>query len=565
MNKRATYRESGGQSLSAALPEILSPSAPNEGLAPYAGPWDWQQAAHLLRRTTFGPTRQEIEWALAEGMDNTIAKLFEEIPPADPPVNHNNENDPNVPIGETWVNAPYAIVDLELPSREDSLKGWLVKLYFNTGLNIREKMSFFWHNHFGVNDISDPKYTYSYFNLIQTMALGNFKDLVKQMTIHPQMLRFLNGNQNTKKAPNENFARELLELYTVGKGPQIAPGDYTHYTEEDIFEISKILTGWKNLGFKSRNANDLIESVFIQADHETGLKILSEKFNNTQFESEGELSYDRLVDVIFEHPMAAVYICRKLYRWFVYYEIDEEAEQNVIQPLAQLLRDNDFEIKPVLIALLSSEHFFRFLSYGPMIKTPLDALVSLYRTLRAIPTFDNVTDEYNVYAKLYQDLTRRLGFDFFNPPEVAGWKAWYQEPVFYRTWINTGTVQVLNGLFGRIFGEGYEVEGIQVKADPISILNEMVLPFDPNYVVEYFTDLLLPMPLSGSKEGGSFVDGQYRALKEQLIPGLPDFEWTVEYDDWQSDPENPEKIGLIETKLMNLLRTIARLAEFHLS
>lgn len=564
MNKETTTRVRGGKGIATSFAAPLSPDSPTAALDPYAGAWEWQQAAHLLRRATFGPTRQEIEWALSEGLANTITKLLEDLEAPLPPVNHNNENDPNVPIGETWIEAPYAIEDLEIPAREDSLKGWLVKQFFTSGLNVREKMAFFWHNHFGVNDISDPKYTYSYYALCQSMALGNFRDLVKAMTIHPQMLRFLNGNQNTLRAPNENYARELLELYTVGKGPQIGPGDYTNYTEEDIFEISKILTGWKNLGFKAQNANDLVESVFVAADHEGGLKILSEKFNNAEFQSEGELSYSMLIDTIFLQPAASEYICRKLYRWFVYYKIDEETEQTVIQPLAQMLRDNGFEIKPIIETLLTSEHFFRFVSFGPMIKTPMDALVSMYRPLGALPEFESVTDEFNVYAQLYQDLSRRLTFDFFNPPEVAGWKAWYQEPSFYRTWIDTRTVQVLSGIFSRVL-QGYEVDGIMIKADPMTILEQMVLPFDPNYVVQYFTDLLLPMPLSGTLEGGSFIDGQYYDLKDQLIPGLPDFEWTIEYNDWKADEQDPDKFALIETKLINLLGSITRLAEFHLS
>ncbi len=564
MNKIATTGSLNRRAMSKSFISPLSSSS-GGGLEPYTGEWGWQQASHLLRRATYGPTRQEIELAVSEGLEATIAKLFEELPMPEPPLNHNNETDPNVPVGESWVEAPYAIFDSEIPAREESLRAWTMMQFFKSGTNIREKMTFFWHNHFGVNDVSDPKYTYSYFTLLRQMSLGNFRDLVKQMTIHPQMLRFLNGNQNTKKAPNENYARELLELYTVGKGPQIGPGDYTHYTEDDIFEISKILTGWKNLGFKARGADDIIEAVFIEGDHDTSVKTLSDKFNGAQFQSEGIDSYNALIDVIFQHPNASYYICQKLYRWFVYYKIDAEAEEQVIQPMAQLLEANNFDIKPVVESLLCSAHFFRFLSYGPMIKTPIDSIVSAYRTLEVIPEFENEADEYAVQSRLYRDLVNRLEFDFFNPPEVAGWKAWYQAPVYYRTWINTKSIQSLNGIFSRVLGDGYEVEGFQLKADVMKILSEMVLPFDPNYVVKYFTDLLLPMPLSGNLEAGSYVDGQYQVLKDQLIPGLPDFEWTIEYNDFQADASNPEKIALIETKLMNLLRAITGLAEFHLS
>ncbi|MBK9745017.1 MAG: DUF1800 family protein [Saprospiraceae bacterium] len=110
--------------------------------------------------------------------------------------------------------------------------------------NIREKMTMFWHNHFVTADINDPRYNYIYISLLRKNALGNFKQLTKDITIDPAMLNYLNGRDNTGQAPNENYARELMELFTLWQSPLAGPGDYTTYTEDDIKEMARVLTGW---------------------------------------------------------------------------------------------------------------------------------------------------------------------------------------------------------------------------------------------------------------------------------------------------------------------------------
>ncbi|MCB0636204.1 MAG: DUF1800 family protein, partial [Lewinella sp.] len=247
--------------------EMLPP--PETGLETYTGPWDFAAAAHLLRRATFGPTKDVIDQALELGLDGTITKLFESLPMPAPPVYYDYDDDPNAALGETWIDQPVAVVQGLNFSRRKSLSSWTMELMLEEGISLREKMSLFWHNHFAVNrnGVNDARFFYRYITTIRSQAWGNFRQLVKDMTVDPTMLRFLNGNQNTANAPNENYARELLELFTIGKGPLVGPGDYTNYTEEDVVQMAKVLTGWRDRGHNNANPDIPLESYLTTSRH----------------------------------------------------------------------------------------------------------------------------------------------------------------------------------------------------------------------------------------------------------------------------------------------------------
>ena len=156
------------------------------------------------------------------------------------------------------------------------------------------------------------------------------------------MLLYLNGNENTKEAPNENYARELLELFTIGKGEVAGPGDYTTFTEQDVQSMARVLTGWTinllAIGTK-------LESIFLAPRHDTGSKQLSSRFNDEIIENAGDQEYSNLIDVIFEQDEVSKFICRKIYRYFINHEIDDEIEANIIEPMAQIIRDDNYEVE----------------------------------------------------------------------------------------------------------------------------------------------------------------------------------------------------------------------------
>ncbi|MCC6725724.1 MAG: DUF1800 family protein [Saprospiraceae bacterium] len=354
MERRTTLAKLCGQHKSEKAAATTTTVATVSGLTPYSGAFGFEQAAHLLRRASFGASHQQIKDVANMGLDAAIQQLMT-LPadPPSPPVNYNFAEDTLTPIGTTWVDKYYnpTITGLRA-SRDLSLKAWTLNLIRTEGISIREKMVLFWHNHFPTADIFDSRISYNYSKLLRGFALGNFRDLTKAMAIEPAMLRYLNGEDNTANAPNENFAREILELFTIGKGPLVSPSDYTNYTEQDVVEMAKVFSGWRirvvNIDPNNPNTLQRVESFFTPSRHNQTTKQLSTRFNDVQIPNMGDQEYAHLIDIIFSKTECAKFICRKLYRWFVYYEIPQQVEDDVIAPMAQIMVDNDYEVRPVL-------------------------------------------------------------------------------------------------------------------------------------------------------------------------------------------------------------------------
>jgi uncharacterized protein (DUF1800 family) len=283
-----------------------------------------------------------------------------------------------------------------LRSRSKSLYSWTVLQMHYSGLNIKEKMALFWHNHFVVGDSVIPHREYVYYSLLRNLAIGNFKEITKQITVDTNMLIYLSGGENTNVAPNENYSRELLELFTIGKGQLVAPGDYTNYTEQDVVQMAKVLTGWT---VPQLSATNPLTAQFSAARHSTGSKQLSARFNNATIAENGAQEYKDLIEVIFQKEECARFIMRKLYRWFVNSEISNDVEINVIRPLATILKNGNYDIVPALKILLKSEHFFQ--STACMLKSPIDLMMSVTRGLGINPPQGNVEKEYDHAYHIY--------------------------------------------------------------------------------------------------------------------------------------------------------------------
>ena len=532
----------------------VSTLPPDSGFEPYIGEWGIEQAAHLLRRTTFGATYAEIKAAVTNGLDTTIATLLEEKPLPSPPLNYNQNDDPNVSIGEPWIDAIYT-AQSQQGSRRRSLNAWTMGQMLNDGISIREKMVLFWHNHFvtQMSVVQDAKYLYLYSTTLRENAIGNFKNLVKAITIDPAMLRYLNGNQNSKFAPNENYARELLELFTIGKGELAGPGDYTTFTEDDVVEIAKVLTGWRDLGYFTQEEGVTVGAVFLPFRHDTTTKQLSHRFNNITISDAGDQEYSNLIDIIFQQDEVARFICRKLYRWFVYYEIDDTVESEIIEPMAQLLIINGYNITPVLEGLLKSAHFYDLDHQGCMIKNPLDFIISIFRQFE-IPVSEQLFPQYQTWFTISR-FSPQLQMEYYEPPNVAGWKAFYQAPAFYQIWLNSVTLPIRMDFTTRIVMQGYQIAGQTLIIDALDFLSKIDDPADVNNVINEFVQILLPRAVT---------ENQHAFLKEVLIPGLPDYEWTAEYTDYINDPGNEPLANSVRTKVRNLFTTILTMSEYYL-
>lgn len=525
------------------------------GITPYSGTFGTAEVLHLLRRTLPGVSKADLDFFKTKTMSDAVDYLLT-LPanPPPPPVNTYSYNsalaDPNVPIGETWVNAPINGT-LEF-ARRQSLKAWWMGLYLAPDRNIREKMTLFWHHHFAteMNTVQDSRYLYKHNALLRANCLGNFKDFVKAITIDPAMLVYLNGEDNTKTAPDENYGRELQELFTVGK--DLA----SHYTEDDVKSAARVLTGW-------RNNRTGINSYFDLNRHDTTLKQFSGFYSNTVINGRNTANagldeLNDLLNMIFNHAEVARYICRKLYRYFVYYVIDESVETNVIEPLAAVFRDSGYNIKTTMSTVLKSEHFFDALNRGCMIKSPVDFIAGSNRTMNTVfPASAQLQAQYAhwLYNEQYAFL---IGQDLGDPPNVAGWPAYYEDPQFYEMWINADTLPRRNQFSDMMVYTGYNRNGFKLIYDCIGFASQFSDPGDPNKLIQEITGLIYPLDISQTTKD---------TLKTSfLLSGQStDSYWTSAWYAYTANPSDTNAKNTVNTRLQGLLKYLFGLAEYQLA
>lgn len=526
-------------------------------LDPYTGPWTQTQAMHLLRRTCFGFTPHDLQDFVDLGLSEAVETLLDQSAPQPaPPVNvyaTPDKPDPNAGFGQTWVNAPYnpALPVEYYQARTDSLKAWWVGLMIHSPLNIREKMTLFWQNHFAIEaDVVEiAQAMYWYLSALRSNCLGNFKTLTKTITIDPAMLRYLNGYLNSKGQPDENYARELQELFTVGKGPD------SQYTEDDIKAAARILTGLRINPFTSP-----ISYFFDFTQHDTGNKSFSAFYGNKTIVGKigqaGETEVNELLDMIFSNHEVSKFICRKLYQFFVYYDITPEIEQNIILPLATIFRTNNYEIYPVVETLIKSEHFYHELNMGCIIKSPLDFVAGLSRTFNfKFP--DPQTQLQSLYLSwaLIAANAAQTGLNVLDPPLVAGYPAWHQAPLFTRVWINSDSLANRLVLINNLCNGQIALGDAVIVFDPLEFIRSLPAPADPNQLVSDTVDFLYGLPV-GHQTRDYF--------KSFLLSGLDDFYWTNLWNQYLLEPGNQEYQNAARFRILSMLREMMQQAEFNL-
>jgi uncharacterized protein (DUF1800 family) len=403
---------------------------------------------------------------------------------------------------------------------------------------------------------------YKQLDLFRRNALGNFKALTKLVSLDPAMLRYLNGDTSIVGHANENYGRELQELFTIGKGPEIAQGNYTNFTEQDVQAAARVLTGYTDIGYRV-TANATIDSTFTASRHDSTNKQFSSAYGNAVITGRGGVDgakeLDDLLNMIFAQTDAdgvgrvAKYICRKFYRWFVYYDIDATAEQNVIVPLARIMMANNYEVQPVLDALFRSANFYDDINIGCVIKNPVDFIVGTVRQLGiALPPLTDTS-----YYRPFNDLRSRaanLQMNLLDPPNVAGWEAYYQVPDFYELWISTSTLP-LRGQFTDLLFTG--VSGLTL--DRLVFAKTMGTPGDPFKLIADLADALCPIPLTQSQKDYLM----YNAMGLKL---MDEYEWTSVWNAyWAPGGQTTANKNNALKSLDPLLKFMFRMAEFQLS
>lgn len=385
------------------------------------------EVRHLLTRTGFGANQEDLAKYKSLDYEQAVNKLLDQVnsndivikPPAwlFDPLNFDRKRIKNASQQEKKS------IRKERKLKELELKGWWVAEMVNTESPITEKMVLFWHNHFtsSLKKVKQPTLLYRQNKLFRRHAMGNFKELAHEICKDPAMLGYLDNFKSSKKSPNENFARELLELFTLGEG---------NYTENDIKEAARAFTGW-SIDRKTG------EFMFRKRMHDSGEKVF--------LGQRGNFNGNDIIEIIFEQPMVADVLVTKLWKEF----ISEAPDQETIIQLARTLRNNNFEMKPLMHELLMSDSFRDPDNYGRLIKSPLDYIVGTLRILE-IPVKD---------GKAAAFASAHLGQNIFDPPNVKGW-------VGGKTWITSSSLLTRQHLLERMFrGNAAESSRQEKKLD----------------------------------------------------------------------------------------------------
>ena len=550
-------------------------------LTPYTGPFGRPELIHLLRRTLFGVTVADL--AHFNGM--TLTQVADELLTfpnnTTPPIKGYSELDagmnpdpslvdPDVPFGSTWttvVRDPMLAID-PTGYRIQSFMAWWTGQLVHQERNLREKMTLFLHNHMPTSgfQVFLPEATYGMNQLLRTNCLGNFRQLMYDVTVEPCMLVYLNGFLNVASAPDENYARELMELFTLGQG--------SGYTESDVQTAARVLTGWTVM-VENGGVPVLPQMVYIPFNHDTGDKQFSGFFDNTVITGQGgpgggAAELNALLDMIFEKEEVSKFVCREIYHFFVHGEIDATTETDVIEPLAQLFRDNagaPDQLRIVMQALLTSDHFFSPDVRSCMVKSPADLVIGELRLFNMpFPDAAAFEAQYSVWRDLYW-LIDYSGQGISEPPNVAGWPAYYLYPSYDNIWLDTATYPARNNsLMGITYG-GFSTpadmvqpqsEDLELTIDHVAFVQQFSDPSDPNVLIAEAAELLFGIAVSQSVRD---------TLKTNylLFGQSQDYYWTNAFNTYVADPGTTDMAAqLVPSILKWLFSDMQQAAEHHI-
>lgn len=527
-------------------------------------------AAHLLRRATFGPTQQEITDFMGLMPVQAVQRLIDNVSltlDSSEPIDL-EMGSPN--FSKAYMNLPFNL------AREFDLSIYVS--YWWVGLmaeqkgkpSLLEKLTAFWQNHFVVvqSEIGDYRMIYQYLQLLRHTCLGSFKTMAVEMTKNAGMLLYQNGSSNEKEHPNENYARELQEIFVVG---QKNFAGNINYTEDDVKEAARVLTGWTVQNHRL-NGSTSFGVNFTPSKHDTTNKTFSSYYNNTIITGRtgataGNDELNELIDMLLRHAETPRFICRKLYRWYVNPNITQTIEDNVIIPLAQLFSStqNNYRIQPVLEKLLTSDIFYDQANVGAVIKAPSEFFIGMVRFFnQPVPDIKTDSAAYKELIEWVKRGIRIMQMDILDHPSVFGYPPYYQIG-YSKNWINGATL-FQRGEYSDSFvwpwkqiKPGYKL-GIDILA--------WVRTFQPN-----FSDTAASPPISCEQvlEGLSknlFAADLFQSQKDFLIDtimmkGLPRNSWKIEWNGYRTNPANVNNTNACQYRCQVLMEYMLRMAEYH--
>ncbi|MDX1913043.1 MAG: DUF1800 family protein [Saprospiraceae bacterium] len=527
-------------------------------LNPLNGVLGRRNAAHLLRRTSYRYTRAKVDEMAGQTAAEALATLLSPAPlQVEQPLYSDGAGAP-----VTWVNPPQP-PSAPLPGDDGDLTRYVMGWWVNEALHdpgATHRMSLFFHQFLAVDAASGSSMEFfDYLALLRWGSLGNLKKLVTKMVTDNCMLTYVDNDQNFASNPNENFAREFFELFTVGRGAPAGPGDYTTFTEDDVIQAARVFSGFNHAQrhqYVDTETNIPAGKAYPQS-HDFDPKIFSARFGGatinapTQDAAGMVAELNAFVDLVFAQPATSQLFCRRLYHFFVTRNVTQEIEDEVIAPLAQLLVDSNFEIKPVLEKLLQSEHFFDVDDsdnsdeiFGALIKSPLELTLQAL-TFFSVPIPDPVAENMQHYSDFYsaavlERMLARAGMDLFYPLDVAGYSGYYQDPALNRQFFNSATIvqryklpQVL--LTGtHAWGSGSN-DPIGTQLDVAAWLRDSGVVSDPldSYVI---VQELLYYLFPEEPDNDRFTHFLVSVFLDQLPPA----DWTYEWENYLNTGNDSE-------------------------
>jgi uncharacterized protein (DUF1800 family) len=381
---------------------------------------DREKCAHLLRRFGLGASEAELEFYLRDGLLGAVDRLVE------------YDTRP-----EGFESQPWQMIgQKDKPVPPQFMPGWWVARLVVTQRPLQEKLTLFWHDHFATSG-EKVKNSYALLqqnNTLREHAKGNFRVMLKQISRDPAMLAWLDNKDNVKGKPNENFAREVMELFTLGIG---------HYTERDIQEAARAFTGWTGLPprYKAYEPNEVPRGSFIVRPrlHDAGTK--------TIFGKTGNFGGDDVLDMLCDMHQTSIYITTKFLSWFVY----PNPEPAYVERMAKVFRDSQLDIETLVKAVMRSSEFYSPKAYRAVVKSPVDYVVPTYRQMGIGQVVADALQAEGL-GRRYLDRVRdaniamkNMGQHLFYPPDVAGWDGG-------TAWITTATMTERIAWADRVFG-----------------------------------------------------------------------------------------------------------------
>ncbi len=566
---------------------------------PYTGEFGYKQKRHLLNRVLVGYAERHMRDLDGLNLDQAIDLIFKKPDLGEPVNNYYHDFPPEAYkqkylVDDVKPGAPFISKALSreerpgLPAefagteRVSAYDSWTYANFYSQPTTVAGRLFLFLHTltPYKEDNVRIKALYYSH-KLTYEGAWRNYKDYIYDVTLSDNMLYFLNLKFSKKEAPDENFAREVQELFTVGKRP------FSKFTESDVKAAARLLVGWDSLYIENLTDEGYVtKNNYNENNHDTGDKQFSAFYGNRLIKGRkgpdgGKIELKEFYDMIFETNEAAIYLSRRLVQFFVYPVLNDYVEENIIKPLAEVLRKSNYSLAEALKVLLKSEYFFAEEFYNSMLKSPMEYSMGLFKEFEIIKGHSTLYENNVIYNSFFEEDKKRFdskfldpvyrsyrifsvakhgyigrqGFSMGSPPSVSGWQAYYQEPVYDLIWINSDSIKRRKELAETVARNGIGFQDrINLRFDLNVLLKKTKDPSDINSFIRDLAKLITGVDINDK----AFI----RIKKSILGDNFPDYYWTDAVRSFQNSP-NPDNYNTLYGRVGQILSQIFDLNEIH--